>query len=86
MKDARRQAYSGAFIAQARSDFQVYRHLAQSPEFAVCHALHYLQMATEKLARAYRLRDSQSPVAGPRSILDAALKDLGDAPIAIEHP
>jgi hypothetical protein len=62
MEDERRRAFSRAFIAQARSDFRVYRHLAERPEFAVCHALHYLQMATEKLAKAYRLRDTKSPV------------------------
>jgi hypothetical protein len=62
MDDERRNAFSMAFIAQARSDFRVYRHLAERPEFAVCHALHYLQMATEKLAKAYRLRDTKSPV------------------------
>ena len=28
----------------------------------VCHELHYLQMVCEKLAKAYRLRDTNSPV------------------------
>ncbi|HEV8551544.1 MAG TPA: hypothetical protein VGQ57_20995, partial [Polyangiaceae bacterium] len=57
----RRAAYASAFIAQARSDWQAYRVLEQS-EVAPCHPLHYLQMVCEKVAKAYRLRDTQAPV------------------------
>jgi len=43
---------------QAQSDFAVYRvHLKNAEE---CHRLHYLQMACEKIAKAYRLRDEQT--------------------------
>jgi hypothetical protein len=42
------------FLAQAKSDWQVYEHLKKT-QFPSCHALHYLQMATEKLAKAYLL-------------------------------
>ena len=46
-----------AFLAQARSDFVVFELLMAQDRQAVpeCHALHYLQMATEKLAKAIRL-------------------------------
>jgi hypothetical protein len=44
--------WSDAFLTQARSDWQVFEHLYDS-DFPECHALHYLQMATEKLAKAY---------------------------------
>jgi hypothetical protein len=60
--DALRLAYARAFMAQARSDWRVYAHLSASGD-APCHALHYLQMASEKLAKAYRLRETTSPVA-----------------------
>ena len=46
--------WADAFILQARSDWQLYEHLKRS-NFPDCHALHYLQMATEKLAKAYVL-------------------------------
>jgi hypothetical protein len=51
-----RLAFAGAFIKQARSDWEVYQPL--------CHRLHYLQMACEKLAKAYRLRDTHVRVDG----------------------
>jgi hypothetical protein len=45
-----------AYAAQSRSDFEVYNvHLQNAEE---CHRLHYLQMACEKIAKAYRLRDT----------------------------
>ncbi len=62
MDHERRLAFATAFIAQSRSDWSVYRHLIERLEFPVCHGLHYLQMACEKLAKAYRLRDSKAEV------------------------
>jgi hypothetical protein len=44
----RRRAFADAFIAQARSDWLVYRVLTERPDVALCHQLHYLQMACEK--------------------------------------
>lgn len=43
-----------AYRRQAESDFSVFRLLAARPrnEIPECHPLHYLQMATEKLAKA----------------------------------
>jgi len=46
--------WSKVFLEQASSDWQVYEHL-KGTHFPNCHALHYLQMATEKLAKAYLL-------------------------------
>ncbi|HWZ91629.1 MAG TPA: hypothetical protein VNW92_22360 [Polyangiaceae bacterium] len=60
--DERRRAFAVAFIAQARSDWRVYRILAERDEVLSCHRLHYLQMVCEKLAKAYRLRDTKSPI------------------------
>jgi len=58
----RRRAFAEAFIAQARSDWRAHRVLAGRQDIATCHGLHYLQMVCEKLAKAYRLRDTRSPV------------------------
>jgi hypothetical protein len=60
--DARRRAFAQAFIDQARSDWSVRGLLAERKDAPICHELHYLQMACEKLAKAYRLRDTTSPV------------------------
>ncbi len=47
-----------AYAEQSRSDFAVYQVQLQGAE--ECHRLHYLQMACEKIAKAYRLRDPVS--------------------------
>jgi hypothetical protein len=62
--DERRNAFAEAFAAQGRSDWEVYKHLAglSKPSFPYCHSLHYLQMATEKIAKAYRIRDTGADV------------------------
>jgi hypothetical protein len=48
---------------QARSDFELFRQLRRTG-VAQCHQLHYLQMATEKLSKAYLWRSGNPP---PRS-------------------
>lgn len=53
---AARSTLADAFAAQAESDWSVYQTLSLSGH-PRCHALHYLQMATEKIAKAYRIRD-----------------------------
>jgi hypothetical protein len=45
------------FLVQARSDWDVFQLLKRRP---VCHQLHYLQMCTEKLAKAYFWRDKSA--------------------------
>lgn len=52
--------YQSVWWEQAASDYRVYRlllHQVVEP----CHLLHYLQMATEKVAKAYLWRDGQAP-------------------------
>ncbi len=61
-EEERRRAFADAFIRQARSDRNVHRLLLASKDVEACHALHYLQMTCEKLAKAYRLRDTKAPV------------------------
>ncbi len=60
--DERRKDFARAFITQARSDWNIYQLLAAQDGVATCHRLHYLQMTCEKLAKAYRLRDTETSV------------------------
>jgi hypothetical protein len=41
-----------AYLAQAKSDFKVFELLQGDDTVENCHAVHYLQMATEKLSKA----------------------------------
>ena len=45
------------FLVQARSDLVVFDRLGTEPGLPACHALHYLQMATELLGKAHAYRD-----------------------------
>jgi hypothetical protein len=45
--------YQRLFCAQARTDFVVFGLLRTQPNLPACHALHYLQMATELLGKAH---------------------------------
>ena len=44
------------YLVQARSDWQIFQ-LLDSRTDPLCHRLHYLQMVTEKVAKAYFWRD-----------------------------
>jgi hypothetical protein len=57
----RRERFALAFYDQAKSDWDVYNSLAKL-RLARCHELHYLQMACEKLAKAYALRKVDADV------------------------
>jgi hypothetical protein len=56
--DQRRALWAQAYITQARSDWALFERLQALVDVAPCHRLHYLQMACEKLAKAYRFRDT----------------------------
>ena len=45
--------YQRLFLVQARTDFAVLELLRVRSELPACHALHYLQMATELLGKAH---------------------------------
>lgn len=53
-----RQAWAYAYFQQACSDWVIFLEFNQRRDIPRAQALHYLQMATEKLAKAYRLRDT----------------------------
>ena len=48
--------YQRLFLVQARTDFAVLGLLRRQPDVPPCHALHYLQMATEMLGKAFAWR------------------------------
>ena len=58
MSNERRARWATAYARQGRSDWDVYKLLTESPGVPLCHQLHYLQMACEKIAKAYRWRDT----------------------------
>ncbi len=53
-----REAWADAYYKQASSDWALFKELQGRDDVPTCHAYHYLQMATEKLAKAYRFRDT----------------------------
>lgn len=56
----RTRDWMNAFLEQARSDWQAYR-LVDHSKLPPCHAIHYLQMSTEKLAKAALLAGGMKP-------------------------
>lgn len=52
--------WKDGFLRQAKSDYEVYCTLGQS-KVALCHRLHYLQMASEKLAKSFMCQGAQRP-------------------------
>lgn len=55
--------WAEAFRRQAVSDYQIFKRFSTArSDVAYCHRLHFLQMATEKLAKSFLIRtDSESP-------------------------
>jgi len=58
-----RTDWAEGFLTQARSDWAVFERLLICKGVEPCHALHYLQMACEKLAKAYQLRNTDADAA-----------------------
>jgi hypothetical protein len=58
-----------AYLTQAWSDFQIFREM-NSSRYPNCHALHYLQMATEKIAKGFMSKRSLEP---PRKLTHYSL-------------
>lgn len=52
-----REEWSRGYAEQARSDLEVYELLKERKPTLACHWLHYLQMAGEKLAKAWVLKN-----------------------------
>ena len=76
-----RAAWATGFALQSQSDWAIYQKLADDKDVPRCHALHYLQMACEKIAKAYRCRDTAATLdslmsrhVGFRKFLESFLK------------
>jgi len=57
-----RLEWAEAYARQARSDWDLFCRIDALPDVPFCHRLHYLQMACEKIAKAYRARDTDISV------------------------
>lgn len=80
MSADRRSRYAAAFHEQATSDWEVYELLSRTqPSLGLCHVLHYLQMACEKLSKAYRLRHLAA------NVDDIATRHVGFVKFVNEH-
>jgi hypothetical protein len=54
--------WKDAFLKQSYSDYDIFQYLQKSQnKIAFCHQLHYLQMATEKFAKAQLCIDDDPP-------------------------
>lgn len=53
-------SWKEGYLQQAKSDYETYRILTAN-KVKICHRLHYLQMASEKLAKSFMCRGSQRP-------------------------
>lgn len=69
--DDERARWAKAFWWQADSDLAVFDLLTAPAQRALprCHSLHYLQMACEKIAKAYRARDTATELHGSHGLL-----------------
>src|SRR6266540_1571915 len=65
--------WRAAFFKQAKSDFGTFK-LLNRQHVAFCHQLHYLQMATEKLAKGFLCEPSRSKP--PNQVHEALLRFL----------
>ena len=54
-------SYQTHWWNQARSDYDIFQLLLSLRSHQPCHPLHYLQMATEKIAKAYFWRSGSPP-------------------------
>jgi hypothetical protein len=68
-----------AFMTQARDDYKMFVHLNKLPS-AQCQQLHYLQMATEKLAKAFLCAPNNTPPKTTHVALTKFLKLLKSQP------
>jgi len=72
--------WAEAFILQARSDYAIFKSLGSSPDTPECHRLHYLQMATEKLAKYHACLGTTGAPKKTHSALVSLLRQLPNMP------
>jgi hypothetical protein len=57
-----REEWAEAYWRQSKSDWDAFTKLFAETSILNCTALHFLQMAGEKIAKAYRFRDTKADV------------------------
>jgi len=62
--------WSEAYLLQVRSDWQIYQ--TQQQPVSDCHSLHYLQMATEKLGKAFLIAGGNASASVHTSLVSFA--------------
>lgn len=67
------RAWQVAFAREAASDLDVYELLCDQGSLPSCHRLHYLQMALEKMAKAYSWDPEQREGRSPRFAVSHAV-------------
>lgn len=73
--------WSRAFRRQAESDYQIFKRFAgKDSDVAICHRLHALQMATEKLAKSYLSAGASEPPKKTHLALVRFIKALSSNP------
>lgn len=50
-----------AYFIQAQNDYLIFSEFKKRPDISMCQKLHYLQMATEKLAKAFLSSPTDKP-------------------------
>jgi hypothetical protein len=72
--------WAEAFLLQACSDYAIFKSLSQSPATPECHRLHYLQMATEKLAKHHACLGTNGPPKKTHAALVSLLRQIPNMP------
>ena len=73
--------WAEAFRRQAASDYQVFKQFSGSgSQVAACHQLHFLQMATEKLAKSFLIGNSSEPPKQTHQALVTFLRIVSSRP------
>lgn len=65
-------AWARAFAVQARADLRARDALLLEEDVPICQQLHFLQMACEKVSKAYRIQGGEAPDAVQASHVTAA--------------
>lgn len=72
--------WAEAFLQQACSDYAIFKLLSRSADTPECHRLHYLQMATEKLAKYHACLGTTGQPKKTHSALVSLLRQIPNIP------
>ena len=58
---ASNEEWARGYALQARADYRIYEYLCGQENFPECQRYHFLQMACEKISKAYRCWEGEDP-------------------------